>query len=300
MMKQPYDEDVDDIDDFDGNLSDSKRSRGDNDESKLKLQDQIDRRREQNRVLARRTRQRKKNFFESLQKQAAELVKENEILKGMVKAQRDEDASSDQNRPTNPPKYAKHPSSISQAVANIGKDDYRLLAAIQASQRPFCITNPALPDNPIVFANKSFLDLTGYNIEQVLGRNCRFLQGPGTDRRQIDAMKKGIADGTDTTVCLLNYRADGSSFHNQIYLAPLRDTNSTIVNYVGVQIEMKEPEKFSNKPITSAKLVDYLLENSENSRKRKSSIDDDDDDGEGVSDDDMSFDFDDFLRNSHE
>ena len=176
-------------------------------------------------------------------------MKENEVLKGMVKQQKEEEkneASSEQShiQTTNPAAVAtgksfSFPSSLSQSVSNLGRDDYRLLAAIQASQRSFCITNPALPDNPIVFASKGFLDLTGYRLDQVLGHNCRFLQGPGTDRRQVDALKKGIMSGVDTSVCLLNYRADGSTFYNQIFLAPLRDVSSRLVNYVAVQVEVR-------------------------------------------------------------
>ena len=81
--------------------------------------------------------------------------------------------------------------------------------------------------------------MTGYRLDQVLGKNCRFLQGPGTDPRQVDALRKGISLGVDTSVCLMNYKADGTSFYNQIFLAALRDNNHKIVNYVGVQVEVE-------------------------------------------------------------
>lgn len=55
--------------------------------------------------------------------------------------------------------------------------DYSLMSAIQAAQRSFVLTDPSLPDNPIIFASKGFLELTGYRLNEVLGRNCRFLQG---------------------------------------------------------------------------------------------------------------------------
>lgn len=77
--------------------------------------------------------------------------------------------------------------------------------------------------------------MTGYTPQQVLGRNCRFLQGPGTDPAAVDVVRRAIENGTDATVCLLNYRADGTPFWNQFFVAALRDEHNEIVNYVGVQ-----------------------------------------------------------------
>lgn len=129
--------------------------------------------------------------------------------------------------------------STKATVSNIlEKADFSLIQAIQTAQRSFVITDPALPDNPIIFASKGFLDLCGYKLEDVLGRNCRFLQGPNTDPKQVEALRKGITEGVDTSVCLLNYRADGSQFYNQIFVAALRDSNHKIINYVGVQVEV--------------------------------------------------------------
>lgn len=72
----------------------------------------------------------------------------------------------------------------------------------------------------------------------VPGRNCRFLQGPGTDQAAVDIIRKGITEGRDVSVCLLNYKADGKPFWNQFFLAALRDAEGQIVNYVGVQCEV--------------------------------------------------------------
>ena len=104
--------------------------------------------------------------------------------------------------------------------------------------RSFCITDPTLPDNPIIFASKGFLDLSGYSLGEVLGRNCRFLQVPGTDQTQVEILRKGILNGVDTSICLLNYKADGTPFYNQIFVAGLRDASRKIINYVGVQVEV--------------------------------------------------------------
>lgn len=125
-----------------------------------------------------------------------------------------------------------------QATSMLAQEDFGLISAIRSAQRAFCITDPYLPDNPIVFASQGFLDLTKYSIDQVLNRNCRFLQGPLTDQTQVAVLADGIQRGVDTSVPLLNYKADGTMFWNQVYVAALRDSNNVIVNYVGVQCEV--------------------------------------------------------------
>lgn len=128
----------------------------------------------------------------------------------------------------------------SGATSLLEKADFSLMSAIQAAQRSFCITDPALPDNPIIFASKGFLDLSGYKLNEVLGRNCRFMQGPSTDQSQVEILRKGIMSGVDTSICLLNYKADGTPFYNQIFVAGLRDSSRKIINYVGVQVEVRK------------------------------------------------------------
>jgi PAS domain S-box-containing protein len=108
-------------------------------------------------------------------------------------------------------------------------------------QQCFVLSDPKLPDNPIVFASPGFYKLTGYTSREVLGRNCRFLQGPGTDAKAVDVIRKAVGTGSDATVCLLNYKADGTPFWNQFFIAALRDSDNCIVNYVGVQTEV-EPQ----------------------------------------------------------
>ena len=77
-------------------------------------------------------------------------------------------------------------------------------------------------------------------MDQILGRNCRFLQGPDTDPSAVDKIRRAIEEGTDGSVCLLNYRADCSTFWNQFFIAALRGADGKIVNYVGVQCRVSE------------------------------------------------------------
>ncbi len=126
------------------------------------------------------------------------------------------------------------------ATKTLDDPDYSLVKALQTAQQNFVISDPSLPDNPIVYASAGFLVLTGYKLDQVLGRNCRFLQGPATDPKAVDRIRSGIESGEDTTVCLRNYRADGSTFWNQFFVAALRDGDGNIVNYLGVQCKVSE------------------------------------------------------------
>ena len=126
------------------------------------------------------------------------------------------------------------------ATKTLDDPDYSLVKALQTAQQNFVISDPSLPDNPIVYASAGFLVLTGYKLDQVLGRNCRFLQGPATDPKAVDRIRSGIEKGEDTTVCLRNYRADGSTFWNQFFVAALRDGDGNIVNYLGVQCKVSE------------------------------------------------------------
>jgi PAS domain S-box-containing protein len=116
--------------------------------------------------------------------------------------------------------------------------DFRLIQALNHAQHNFVLSDPSLPDNPIVYCSDGFCKLTGYKRQFVLGRNCRFLQGPGTDQAAVDIIRQGVSEGRDISVCLLNYRADGTPFWNQFFVAALRDAEGNVVNFVGVQCEV--------------------------------------------------------------
>lgn len=116
--------------------------------------------------------------------------------------------------------------------------DYRLIHSLVISQQNFVLSDPSLPDNPIVYASEGFCKLSGYKRDEILGRNCRFLQGPGTDHAAVDLIRQGVAAGKDISVCLLNYKADGTPFWNQFFVGALRDSEGNVVNFVGVQCEV--------------------------------------------------------------
>ncbi len=209
-----------------------------------KSQAQIDRRRERNRILARRTRLRKKFFFESLQKEVMELQRENLSLKEIVKSRLDPTTSktilaeckANEELPDVVLEHCGDPSAL-------GTKDFNLMSSIKASQQSFVITDPSLQDNPIVYASDDFLTLTGYNRDQVLGRNCRFLQGEETCQAKVAQIRKAILAGDDVSVTFINYMADGTAFWNKLFIAALRDAQNNIVNYIGVTVKVAGPEE---------------------------------------------------------
>ena len=103
---------------------------------------------------------------------------------------------------------------------------------------PMVITNPRLPDNPIVFCNEAFQDLSGYVRDEVVGRNCRFLQGPDTDPEVIGRIRAAVDHGTDIAIDILNYRKDGSTFWNALYLSPVRDDTGAINYFFASQLDV--------------------------------------------------------------
>lgn len=127
---------------------------------------------------------------------------------------------------------------LKQHAKILMEPDYRLMHSLVISQQNFVVSDPSLPDNPIVYASEGFCRLSGYKRDDIIGRNCRFLQGPGTDQAAVDVIRRGVAEGRDISVCLLNYKADGSPFWNQFFVGALRDNDGKIVNYVGVQCEV--------------------------------------------------------------
>jgi PAS domain S-box-containing protein len=113
-------------------------------------------------------------------------------------------------------------------------------AAVRATRMPMVITNPSLPDNPIVFANEAFQSLTGYHREEIIGSNCRFLQGPDTDLAQIDRIRQAVDAGTSIDIDLLNYRKDGTTFWNALYLSPVRNDQGDIIYFFASQLNVTE------------------------------------------------------------
>nr|AML78078.1 putative LOV domain-containing protein [Begonia sp. BC-2016] len=112
-----------------------------------------------------------------------------------------------------------------------------LATTLERIERNFVITDPRIPDNPIIFASDSFLELTEYTREEVLGRNCRFLQGPETDQVTVSLIRDAIKEQKEVTVQLVNYTKTGKKFWNFFHLQPMRDQKGELQYFIGVQLD---------------------------------------------------------------
>ena len=116
------------------------------------------------------------------------------------------------------------------------EDQWRLMSvAIDASNNCICITDPRQNDNPIIYVNKGFEKLTGYDREDCVGKNCRFLQGEDQAQEGVDQLRQAIKNGEDTGVILRNYKKDGSLFWNELYLSPIYSQAGELIYFMGVQ-----------------------------------------------------------------
>jgi len=111
-------------------------------------------------------------------------------------------------------------------------------ALIEASPIASVISDPRLPDNPIVACNKAFCTLTGYDEDQILGRNCRFLSGPGTEPWLTETIRQGVRDHRPVLVEILNYKRNGVPFRNAVLVAPIYDTDDELRYFLGSQVEV--------------------------------------------------------------
>lgn len=111
-----------------------------------------------------------------------------------------------------------------------------LEAMLDGSKVGTIVTDPSQHDNPIIYTNKTFIEMTGYTQEEVIGRNCRFLQGPGTTKEDIQKMKEAIADEKEVILTLQNYRKDGSPFWNRLAIEPVRIEDK--LYFIGTQTDI--------------------------------------------------------------
>jgi len=111
-------------------------------------------------------------------------------------------------------------------------------AAVGMTRMPMVVTNPNLPDHPIVFANEAFAEMTGYSLDEIVNRNCRFLQGPDTCQESVTQIRENIKKEDHTTLEILNYRKDGTPFWNALFISPIYDQNEKLVYFFGSQLDV--------------------------------------------------------------
>lgn len=121
---------------------------------------------------------------------------------------------------------------------DMDEDGVVLMGAIVNSPIASVISNPRLPDNPIVGVNQAFCDLTGYDTDEILGRNCRFLAGPATEPWLTERIRQGTLNRRPTLVEILNYKRCGKPFRNAVLVAPIFLPNGELEYFLGSQVEL--------------------------------------------------------------
>jgi PAS domain S-box-containing protein len=125
-------------------------------------------------------------------------------------------------------------------ITKPGLDDRSdvFFAAIEMTRMPMILTDPNLPDNPIVFGNRAFQDLTGYREDEILGRNCRFLQGAQTSHDSIQELREAVAERRAISMEILNYKRDGTPFWNGVFIGPVYDSEGKLLYFFASQLDV--------------------------------------------------------------
>ena len=127
---------------------------------------------------------------------------------------------------------------IDAELHRVAKSSDPFAAAVRATRMPMLITDPSRPDNPIVFVNDAFSKLTGYARAEILGRNCRFLQGPETDRADVARIRDAIERRVPIEIDLLNHKKDGEVFWNRLLISPVFDEDGRLTYFFASQFDV--------------------------------------------------------------
>jgi PAS domain S-box-containing protein len=120
------------------------------------------------------------------------------------------------------------------------------------------ISNPRLPDNPIIECNTAFIELTGYSREEIVGRNCRFLHGVGSEPWLIETLRAGIREKRPIMVEILNYKKNGQPFRNAVLVAPIFDAEGELEYFLGSQMEIAETDAAGTRGAAARAKVEAL------------------------------------------
>lgn len=115
--------------------------------------------------------------------------------------------------------------------------------AVAASINGIIISDPTLPDDPIIYANPAFERTTGYSLKETVGRNCRFLQNDDRDQPELEDLRDALAEGREFRTVIRNYKKSGEMFWNELYISPVYDERGNLTNFIGVQHDITERKR---------------------------------------------------------
>ena len=131
--------------------------------------------------------------------------------------------------------------------------------AIAASRNGIVISDPNQFDNPLVYVNPAFETITGYRAEEVLGYNCRFLQGPFADQPELQVLRLAIREQRECSIVLQNIRKDGTMFWNELSIAPVFDAAGQLTHFIGIQTDITESKQADAALWDSQRRLDSIL-----------------------------------------
>jgi PAS domain S-box-containing protein len=143
--------------------------------------------------------------------------------------------------------------------------------AIAASPNGIVISDALIPEKPIIYCNPTFERITGYSSSDILGKNCRFLQGNDTDPETIGIIRACLKEAKDCLVTLKNYRKDGTAFWNELAISPVRDAEGKVTHFIGIQTDISERKRAEEALKTSEERYRLLAENATDLISRHSS-----------------------------
>ena len=162
---------------------------------------------------------------------------------------------------------------IEAELVGLGGNTDPFVAAVRATRMPMIVTDPRQPDNPVVFVNNAFCRLTLYTREEILGRNCRFLQGPDTDRDTVAKIRAAVSGVRSIETEIRNYRKDGTYFWNRLLLAPVHDRAGQLAYFFASQFDVTlERERLEGLQTHNAALLAELAGKLQDQHERETEL----------------------------
>ncbi|QEM12455.1 PAS domain-containing protein [Mucilaginibacter rubeus] len=154
---------------------------------------------------------------------------------------------------------------------NTSKQDFELLTkALDASLSGIIITDNRQPDNPIIYCNKAFEDISGYQRSEIIGHNCRFLQKDDRNQTARHILRDAIDNGTNAVVDIRNYKKDGALFWNELNMSPIKDADDRVTYFIGVQNDVTRRKKAEDEvKFNQAKMEQRIRERTRDLRENE-------------------------------